>query len=106
MAERVKLWREDYPHFAEDPVAMVQKLLPLKPLVGKETLDRWNELATTGEVDALFESVMRRHYDPCYARSTRHHYGPPVETRTVELESLDPSALAGAARRMAADFSE
>ena len=29
MPERVKLWREDYPHFADDPVGMVEKLLPL-----------------------------------------------------------------------------
>lgn len=35
MSERVRLWREDYPHFALDPQAMVRKLEPLKPLVGK-----------------------------------------------------------------------
>jgi hypothetical protein len=67
MTERVKLWREDYPHFAEDPQAMVRKLEPLKPLVGKETLTHWMTLATEGRVDELFESVMVRHYDPCYS---------------------------------------
>ena len=65
MAERVRLWREDYPHFAEDPVAMVKKLEPLKPLVGGETLASWMAMAQANRIDELFESVMVRHYDPC-----------------------------------------
>ena len=93
MSERVKLWREDYPHFAMDPVEIVRKLEPLKPLVGKETLSAWMELGAAGRVDELFESVMTKHYDPCYARSTRHSYGPKVEELTVQLLSLDGPAL-------------
>jgi tRNA 2-selenouridine synthase len=106
MPARVRLWREDYPHFAADPIAMVQKLQPLTPLVGKETFARWMELATTGQVDDLFESVMRLHYDPCYARSTRRNYGSAVEGRTIELVSLDPPGLAGAVDQMVSAFSE
>jgi tRNA 2-selenouridine synthase len=104
MVERVRLWREDYPHFAGDPVAMVRTLEPLKPLVGKETLAEWMALATSGRIDELFESVMTRHYDPCYARSTRHSYGEQQEERMVELLSLEPPALTEAVRRMVADF--
>jgi len=104
MAERVNLWREDYPHFAADPVAMVKKLEPLKPLVGKEVLSEWMRLATIGQVNELFKSVMTRHYDPCYARSTRHHYGVRVEEETVELQSLDQPRLAEAVRRLAGEF--
>src|SRR5882762_5241655 len=55
MSERVKLWREDYPHFAADPVAMVKKLEPLKPLVGKETLSEWMRLAAAGQVNELLD---------------------------------------------------
>lgn len=106
MTERVKLWREDYPHFAGDPAGMVCKLEPLKPLVGKETLADWRALANSNRVDELFESVMTRHYDPCYARSTRSSYGPKVEKRTVVLQSLERAELAKAVRRMAADFSD
>jgi tRNA 2-selenouridine synthase len=103
MSERVKLWREDYPHFAAEPVAMVQKLEPLKPLVGKEALAQWMGLAASGKVDELFESVMRLHYDPCYARSTRHNYGVAVEGRVVELASLGQPGLAEAVRQIAPD---
>jgi len=102
MPERVKLWREDYPHFAADPVAMVGHLEPLKPLVGKETLAHWHGLAATGATDALFESVMTLHYDPCYARSNRRNHGAPGGARRLALESLEPEALAQAVRRIAA----
>jgi tRNA 2-selenouridine synthase len=106
MSERVKLWCEDYPHFAADPVAMVRKLEPLKPLVGKELLAEWMALATSGRVDELFESVMTGHYDPCYARSTRSNYGAKVQERTVELRSLDRAPLAEAVQRMVVEFND
>lgn len=104
MDERVRLWREDYPHFAADPVAMVEKLVPLKPLVGKEELSRWQSLAEAGQIDELFERVMVAHYDPCYARSTTRHYGPPVEARTVTLRSLAPEPLASVVEEVTQQF--
>ena len=61
--ERIKLWCEDYPHFSRDPVAMVQKLSPLKPIVGGEVLTSWKELAAAGRVEELFESI-------CFATTT------------------------------------
>jgi tRNA 2-selenouridine synthase len=101
MVERVRLWREDYPHFAADPAAMVDKLVPLKPLVGGEVLAGWQALARAGEVDTLFERVMTEHYDdPCYRRSTRRHYGERPQATTLAVESLAPAALAGAAARL------
>lgn len=102
MAERVKLWREDYPHFATDPQDMVRKLEPLKPLVGKETLSHWMALAADGRVDELFESVMVQHYDPCYRRSTRRSYGTRTEAEGVTLESLRSMGLAKAVRQLVA----
>jgi len=96
MAERVKVWREDYPHYAADPVAMVRKLQPLKPLVGGETLTNWMTLAERGDADTLAEDIMVRHYDPCYHRSTSHNFGPAHEGVTLTLEALDPGALAAA----------
>lgn len=103
MSERVKLWREDYPHFATDPLGLVARLQPLKPLVGNETLAGWTSLAAAGRVDELFQSVMERHYDPCYERSTRKNYVryDPVLAR-AELPDLNPAQLRACARRLAA----
>lgn len=100
MPERVRLWREDYPHFAADPVTMVDKLAPLKPLVGKEELGLWQSMAEAGAIDELFERVMTYHYDPCYARSTRANYGQAVDASRFALSGLDRSSLAEAALAM------
>lgn len=105
MSERVKLWREDYPHFVADPVGMVRKLAPLTPLVGKQLMAHWQLLAVDGRTDELFESVMSQHYDPCYARSTRRIFGARVDERLVELPSLDRPVLADAVRRLTAEVS-
>jgi tRNA 2-selenouridine synthase len=104
MDERVRLWREDYAHFAEDPVGMVEKLAPLKPLIGGEELGHWHSLAASGEVDELFERVMKMHYDPCYERSTRKSYKTADSRPFVELPSLSPEKLATVASDLAARF--
>jgi tRNA 2-selenouridine synthase len=93
MVERVRLWREDYAHFAADPVAMVERLAHLKPLVGGDTLATWQALAAGGDVDALFERVMVDHYDPCYARSLRHRRDVAPHEVPCALERLDAAAL-------------
>ncbi len=98
MSERVKLWREDYAHFARDPASMVRLLAPLKPLIGGGELARWQALAAAGEVDTLFERVMTAHYDPCYDRSTKGSYGKLSEGAVIELQSLDAQALLQVAR--------
>jgi tRNA 2-selenouridine synthase len=102
MPERVKLWREDYPHFATDPVGMVRKLLPLKPLIGGQLLAMWQGLAEQGATDDLFESVMNGHYDPCYLRSTGARYRRTEAHRRFSLHGLGPVALAEAARELKA----
>lgn len=104
MPERVRLWREDYAHLAADPVAMVEQLEPLKPLVGGKELATWRELAIQGNVDELFERVMVHHYDPCYERSTKRSYKQEAEAPEVALSSLAPEQLAGAAEELIRRF--
>jgi tRNA 2-selenouridine synthase len=102
MAERVRLCREDYAHFAADPRAMVARLQSLKPLVGGDELARWQALSDEGQVDVLFERLMTQHYDPCYLRSTTREFGPGEAADRFALESLEPQALAATARTMVA----
>jgi len=102
MPERVRLCREDYAHFAADPRAMVARLQSLKPLVGGEELARWQALADAGAVDELFERLMTQHYDPAYSRSTTREFGPGEGANQRHLESLQPDALARAARALIA----
>ena len=102
MAERVRLCREDYAHFAADPRSMVAKLQSLKPLVGGEELARWQALADAGRADELFERLMTQHYDPAYSRSTTREFGPGDGANQWALASLQPDALAATARAMIA----
>jgi tRNA 2-selenouridine synthase len=102
MAERVRLCREDYAHFAVDPKGMVAKLQSLKPLVGGDELALWQTLADAGNVDELFERLMTQHYDPCYLRSTTREFGPGEAADRFALDSLEPQALAATARTMVA----
>lgn len=102
MPSRVALWREDYPHLAADPVKMVEQLVPLKPLVGGAELDEWFKLAREGSVDALFERVMVKHYDPCYARSSRHDSAEAMTRQEFHLDSLASGDLVEAAHRLKA----
>lgn len=93
MAARILAWREDFAHFAADPVSMVRMLEPLMPLIGKDELAAWHLLAVEQKVDALFERVMVKHYDPCYARSIKRNYSGRAPERVLKLDRLDPEYL-------------
>lgn len=103
MAERVRLWREDYRHFADDPAAMVRMLEPLKPLVGGDELNAWHALAASSHVDELFERVMVNHYDPAYRRSSSRHFASFADAPPVTLPSLKSDDLRIVARRLIAE---
>jgi tRNA 2-selenouridine synthase len=93
MSERVKLWTQDYPHFATDPTNMVDKLKPLIPLIGKAEYEKWEMLASQGQIDELFERVMVKHYDPAYARSMHRNYGLNYMDGAIILESLEATPM-------------
>ena len=96
MPVRVQVCREDYAHFRLQPQALVEKLQPLKPLVGGETLAHWQALAVAGDADALFQSVMERHYDPCYRRSLPKDR----PLKAFELGGIDAASLVAAAQAL------
>ena len=100
MPERVNLWREDYSHLCENPRGMVERLHNLRPLVGGEEFSYWEQLASESRVDELFQRLMEAHYDPAYARSLTKNYAEVEASNRIDLDSLDPSTLLTAARRL------
>lgn len=103
MDERVRLWREDYRHFEEDPQELLAKLEHLVPLVGHQEFEQWKALADQHQMPALFERLMLNHYDPAYARSLRRNYGERDDAAvTLSLKGLDPDSLRQAALTIAA----
>lgn len=94
---RVQLLIEDYPHLAAHPHEMVDRLDPLKPLVGSQELAAWRALADRRAVAELFERVLVAHYDPSYLRSRERSPFHAFADIPVRLEALDPGHLAAAA---------
>ena len=72
--QRVRLLKEEYHHFLDDPDELGRKLAFLTELHGGERIGRWREMAQRGEWDALVSELLEQHYDPAYAKSTLKHY--------------------------------
>jgi tRNA 2-selenouridine synthase len=104
MEQRVKLWREDYRHFEEDPQALLTQLAYLRPLVGGPEYEEWQRFADEGQMPELFEHLMRNYYDPLYRRSTLRNYPDIDKSPRVLLEDLSPEALVEKAQAMRKQF--
>ena len=103
MSQRVELWREDYRHFEADPAWLIERLRPLRPLVGAAEFAEWETLAERKQMPALFQRLMQNHYDPAYARSIGRHYPTLAAGEQLPLETLDAPALEQVARRLILD---
>lgn len=100
--ERVRLLREDYAHLVHDPMAMVERLTPLKALVGGEELTLWQSLAEDGQVDELCRRLLLCHYDPSYQRSRQRSRS--ESGSIIELPAMDAASLAIAAADLTIRF--
>lgn len=104
MPQRVLLLREDYAHFEQDPAALIARLVYLRPLIGGQEFDAWEDLAGQRQVPELIERLMRNHYDPAYRRSIKCNY-PEIDTAPkVMLDDLSPEALLPVAKQLRAQF--
>ena len=107
MGERVLLLREDYPNFVSDPEQMVEKLAPLKPIVGGDELAFWRRLAEERRVDELIERLLIAHYDGSYRDSRlRSSSAADPKLEVVAPSATDPAQLAAAARDLTRRFGE
>jgi tRNA 2-selenouridine synthase len=93
MSERVKLWREDYRHFEENPNQLINQLIHLKPFVGGDEFETWKALADKQNMPKLFERLMTAHYDPAYRRSTLRHFPTIDASKLINLSSLAKDEL-------------
>jgi tRNA 2-selenouridine synthase len=104
MPQRVLLWREDYRHFEEDPVALIERLAFLRPLIGGEEFAQWQSLAESRQIVELFERLMRNHYDPAYRRSILRNYPAIDASPMLMLEDLSAEALLRVAQTIRSQF--
>jgi len=97
MAERVKLWCQRHPRDAADPVAWVERLAQQSGQVEPGRLIDWRRLALAGEIEALVEQFLICGDELESNSSTADGIGQPVPLATINLESLESSAIAEAA---------
>ena len=103
MPERVRLWREDYRHFEEDPPWLMERLRPLRELVGAAEFAEWEALANTRQMPLLFQRLMEKHYDPAYGRSIAKHYPNLSAGQQLSLSALDAATLSTVANQLIVD---
>ena len=90
---RVKLLKEEYEHFLQDPSALHAKLDLLRNMYGSEQIERWKTMSSQQEWDALVSELLERHYDPAYTRSTLKHYPQLSESAHLTGHSIDEAEM-------------
>jgi len=102
VALRVAMLKEEYAHFIGNAAALGEKLDCLTGLHGHAAIEEWKALAQAGRWDELTETLLVKHYDPAYARSTLKHYPALAHALELELDSTDDAAFKALARQCAA----
>ncbi|RYF30582.1 MAG: tRNA 2-selenouridine(34) synthase MnmH, partial [Comamonadaceae bacterium] len=87
----------DYAYLGDDREALATQLGLLKEMQGKETVGRWQAWARAGELQPLFDELMRLHYDPHYARSQEKHFAHWTQRRSVQTDDLSDTGIAAVA---------
>lgn len=100
--ERLSYLLRDYAYLGDDPEALARRLGALTELHGKETVQRWQAWARTGQLAPLFEELMRLHYDPHYGRSHARNFARWDTRQRISAPDLSPEGIAGAARAVLA----
>lgn len=102
ISERIKLLREDYPHFTEDPESLSELLDVLRRIRGNQQVDTWQQQIAERDWDAFLTSILVDHYDLSYRHPAdpKSNYSPPVAEVTVA--SVAPADYITAAKTVIA----
>jgi len=95
---RVELLLRDYAHFTRDNMLLAERLAPLAPLVGKETLERWRGMGAAGDFAGFVDEVLRLHYDPAYSRSSARNFAALGTAPALQPSSIDDASFEGLAQ--------
>jgi tRNA 2-selenouridine synthase len=99
-ADRVKLLIEDYQHFACNAPALNSQLEFLVQLHGRERIERWQAMATAGNMPELVEELLVDHYDPAYLKSIHRNFVQFGQALEIALPDISPESFLAAARKL------
>lgn len=91
-----------YADLIGEPSAFRAALERLVPQHGHERVGGWQSMVEEARWDELARALIIDHYDPAYRRGGEGLYRQAGQARPLPLESLEPAALAAAARLLAA----
>ncbi len=100
IAARIEFLLEDYAHFLREPTPLLENLARLTELHGKQTIQHWQSLATTGDWTTLVEALLSCHYDPAYQRSTHSNFPKLEYAPSLHVDALTPASLQAHAARL------
>lgn len=91
----------DYAYLGDDVDTLCERLGFLKEIQGNETIARWQQWAQEGNLPALFEELMRLHYDPQYERSQSKHFQQWSQRSSIVANDLSEPSIQQLAQRIA-----
>ena len=91
--ERVRLLLEDYAFYARDIEFFCHRLDALTMLRSKSVVEGWKSQARTGRIEAVVRDLLRLHYDPGYAESTRRHFSGFADAQVLEAPNRSMKAF-------------
>ncbi len=87
--ERVSFLVREYVWFQKHPDELKDKLLRLKEIRGKKTIERWFSMIDKSDWSALIKDLLSAHYDPLYNSSSRRSYTDESSRHIVAAEQID-----------------
>lgn len=99
LSARVELLLQDYAHFSADLPAFCERLSALRELRGAAVVERWQDLASNGQLALVVQELLEQHYDPIYERSMARNFAGFATAQLVELTDGSAAQLAQAAQR-------
>lgn len=90
---RVEFLLRDYDYFLKAPESLTTQLEFLFSLHGRVVIDRWKDMALSGQWPALVTELLLSHYDPAYRKSTASNLAGYNQAEVVELATLDEQSL-------------
>ena len=102
-AARVQLLMADYAHFVDSPAALNRQLDCLTTLYGVVKINRWQAMATTGDMEMLVAELLTEHYDPAYRRSIVRNFSQFGAAQPLTLAAFSDTAFAEAAATLRPD---
>ncbi len=97
---RLEFLVRDYAYLGDDIATLQGNLHRLREHQSRETLERWQALAASHALPALFGELIDQHYDPLYRRSQKGNYTDFNAAPHVHTDDLSEQGV----RKLAADI--